>query len=269
MIRLVYSSALFCEPLLYAFSNQPMQQVIKLEKIQEMECLAKLESGEAEIALLTPLAYARSKGKILLVKDLMIHSQTAGKNILLFFKGELKNFEKVYCQELKKENSFEKFLADLVLREYFELDIDWQPLPANHLSVSLLNQLKVILLTGEPAYESLNDINTYIDLTEEWYLRTDLPFVQNVLCVHSSFRQPELLAKIQTSLQLGLANLKNIAEAYAKTHSQEYEIYYTLLTENYYYTPHPSNLESLEQLFQFMFYSGVVDYLPQIKLYSP
>jgi predicted solute-binding protein len=269
MIRLVYSSALFCEPLLYAFTKQAIQPDIKVEKIQEMECLAQLECGEAEIALLTPLAYAKSKGKVLLVKDLMIHSQTAGKNVLLFFKGELKNFEKVYCQELEKENSYEKFLADLVLREYFELDINWQPLPANHLSGSLLNQLKVILLTGESAYESLDEISTYIDLTEEWCLRTDLPLVQNVLCVHSSFRQPELLAKIRTSLQLGLANLKNIAEVYSKTHSQEYERYYTLLAANYYYTPHPGNLESLEQLFQYMFYSGVVDYLPQLKLYNP
>lgn len=268
MLRLVYSSSLICEPLLYAITHQLGRLGITVKKIPEMECLTKLENGEADIGLLTPLAYAKSKGQILLVEDLMIHSPLDGKNILLFFKGDLKSFGTVYCQEIKKENNFEKFLAELVLREYFELDINWQPLSAGFLTDSLLDQLKVILLTGELAFESLNQINTYIDLSEEWCLRTDLPLVQNVLCVHSSFRQPEQLENIRNSLRLGLADLKNIAENYARTHLQGWEFYHRLLSENYQYSLHPANLESLQQLFQYMFFSGIVDYLPQIKIFE-
>jgi predicted solute-binding protein len=269
MLRLVYSSSLICEPLFYTITHQPGPQGIKIEKLPEMECLTRLETKEAEIALLTPLAYAKSKGEILLVEDLMIHSLTDGRNILLFFKGDLKSFATVYCQEINKENSFEKFIADLVLREYFELDITWQPFSTNLLTASLLDKLKVILLTGEGAFESLNQINTYIDLSEEWCLRTDLPLVQNVLCVHSSFRQPEQLENIRNSLQLGLANLKDIAQYYAQTHKQRWEFYYHLLNENYQYSPNPARVESLQQLFQYMFYSGVVDYLPQVKIFEP
>jgi len=268
MIRLVYSSLLICEPLISIIDPHPLSTVFKIEKIPEVDCLTRLETGEADLGLLTPLSYARSKGKILLVEDIMIHSPIAGKNVLLFFKGDLKNFRTVYCQEFKKENSYERFLAEMVLQEYFELDITWQPLPTGSLTDSLLDQLKIILLTGELAFESLNQINTYIDLSEEWCLRTDLPLVQNMLCVHSSFQHPEYVEKIRQSLQLGLANLRGIAENYAQTHSQGWEFYHRLLTENFHYSPNPANLESLQQLFQYMFYSGLVDYLPQIKIFE-
>jgi predicted solute-binding protein len=268
MIRLVYSSPLICEPILAAIGHQRVLDGFKIEKIPELDCLARLETGQADLALLTPLGYARSKGEILLVEDVMIHSPTAGKNVLLFFKGDLKNFKTVYCQESKKGNHFERFLAEMVLQEYFELDITWQQLPPDSLSNSLLDQLQVILLTGEPAFESINQINTFIDLSEEWCLRTDLPLVQNMLCVHSSFQHPEYVEKIRQSLQLGLADLRGIAENYAQTHSQGWEFYHRLLTENFHYSPNPANLESLQQLFQYMFYSGLVDYLPQIKIFE-
>jgi predicted solute-binding protein len=268
MIRLVYSSPLICEPLLAAINHEGLLDGFKIEKIPELDCLTRLETGETDLALLTPLGYAKSKGEILLVEDVMIHSPIAGKNVLLFFKGDLKNFKTVYCQDFKKENHYERFLAEMVLQEYFELDITWKQLPADSLTNSLLDQLQVILLTGEPAFEFVNQIDTFIDLSEEWCLRTDLPLVQNMLCVHSSFQYPEQLQKIRHSLQLGLTDLRSIAENYARTHSQGWEFYHRLLSENYQYSSNPVNLESLQQLFQYMFYSGVVDYLPQIKLFE-
>lgn len=268
MLRLVYSSSLICEPLFYSLRHHSNQSTISIEKLSEMECLHKLETTQADLALLTPLAYGKSKGNIYVVKDYLIHSPNLGKNVLLFFKGSLTNFKTVYCEPLEKENSFEKFLADWVLREYFELDIDWQELPTQNVDKNLLNQLNVILLTGEKAFETFNQIDSYLDLSEEWCLRTELPLIHNLLCVHSSFTHTDQLPHLQKSLNEGLKNLPAIAKEYAQSHSQNWTIYYDMLSKNYQYSPHPASYESLEQVFHYMFYSGIVDYLPELKIYN-
>jgi len=268
MLHLVYSSPLICEPLIYNLRHQSDQSKISVEKLSEMECLNKLETHQADLALLTPLAYGKSKGNIYVVKDYMIHSPNLGRNVLLFFKGNLTNFNTVYCEPFKKENSFEKFLADWVLREYFEIDVDWQLLFTPIVDEHLLNQLKVILLTGEKAFETFNQIDSYLDLSEEWCLRTELPLILNLLCVHSSFAHADQLASLQKSLAEGLKNLSAIAKEYAHSHSQNWTVYYDLLSKNYQYFPHPASQESLEQIFQHMFYSGIVDYLPELKIYN-
>lgn len=268
MLRLVYSSSLICEPLFYNLRHQSNQSIISVEKLPEMECLNKLETNQADLALLTPLAYGKSKGNIYVVKDYIIHSPNFGRNILLFFKGSLRNFNTVYCEPFKKENSFEKFLADWVLREYFEIDVDWQLLPTQIVDTHVLNQLKVILLTGEKAFETFNQIDSYLDLSEEWCLRTELPLIHNLLCVHSAFAHADQLLSLRQSLTEGLKNLPAIAEEYAQSHSQNWTIYHDLLSKNYQYFPHPAGQESLEQIFQHMFYSGIVDYLPELKIYN-
>ncbi len=87
MPRLVYSSSLICEPLFYEFLRTPGQSIMTIEKLPEMQCLDELETSRADFAMLTPLAYAKSKGNIYIVKDFLIHSPISGRNVLLFLKG--------------------------------------------------------------------------------------------------------------------------------------------------------------------------------------
>jgi len=268
MLPIYYSTSLICDPILYAISENKIEHQLEPKIIPESAILEGLMNGSIPIGFISPLSYARTKGDVFLINDFAIYSPHSGKNSLLFFKGSLEHIDHVFYQTQQISGDFERFIANWVLKETFGILPQWHEVPELSLTSKNLEKHEVIFVHGAEAMDLYPDYENYVDLGEEWTLNTRLPLVHQVLAVSKLFAEREALERLRLSRELGLRNLMKISKAYAKNHSQNWDIYFDILTEDYQFYPTVQVWESLSELMSMMFYSNVVDYLPDLKIYQ-
>ncbi len=268
MIRFVSSFRLLSAPLLYAIENKMTDNDVSIHYLPEEEVFNQLKEGKADAGLLSPLAYGKSTGEILLVRDFMISSPKAGSNALLFFKGNLTNINTIHYPENPFTGDYDRFIAELVLKEFYEIETAWIPVAGLTPDLSALEKYKVIFIPHPQAFDIYSDYTNFIDLSEEWSLRTDLPMVQGLLCVHRSFHNSDFLKRLRLSRELGLRNLMKIAKTYAAKHPRSWDIYFDLLNENYLYYSNQSGWDALQKLISYLFFYARTDYITELKFFE-
>lgn len=268
MFSLTYSTPLICNPILYAIQEDQIDNPFQLKLMPETHILKGLKDGSLEMGFLSPLSYAHNQGEFQIVSDFVVQSPQTGKNALIFFKDSINNISRIYYRKDKFTGDFDRFIAQWVLHEIFEIDAEWKAIEQLSLNKQTLEDYEVIFVYGEDAFEFYRDFDNYIDLTEEWTLNTRLPLVHQLLCVSKSFNDKSALDKLRLSRELGLRNLMKISKSYAEQHSQNWDIYFEILNETYRYLPDNQVWKALEQLLSSMFFGNVVDYLPKIKIYQ-
>jgi predicted solute-binding protein len=268
MISLAFSTPFICNPILYAIQENQIENPIRLEYMAEEKILDELMHGSLKFGFLSPLSFALSQGELEIVSDFVIQSFQTGKNALLFFKGSLKNITQIFYKKDSYTGDFDRFIGEWIIREIFELDVEWKAIEDLSMNEKNIEKYEVIFVFGEDAFELYCDYDNYIDLTEEWTLNTRLPLIHQLLCVSSSFNDKAALEKLRLSRELGLRNINKISRSYAENHSQNWDHYHKILTDAYGYVPDRQSWEALEQLLSSMFYGNIVDYLPEIKIYQ-
>jgi predicted solute-binding protein len=268
MLLLGYSTELICRPILYAIQEKQIENVFQLQLMPESNILGRLKDGSLQMGFLSPLSYAHNQGEFQIVSDFLIQSPQTGKNALIFFKDSLNKLSHIYYRKDIYTGDFDRFIAEWVLREIFNLEVTWKPKEKLSLNNRSIEKYEMIFIYGEDAFDSYSDYDNYIDLTEEWTLNFQLPLVHQILCVSSSFTDKTALEKLRLSRELGLRNLLKISKSYAEHHTQEWHTYFDILNETYQYVQDGQVWQSLKQLLSSMFYGNVVDYLPEIKIYQ-
>ncbi|MBN2364632.1 MAG: hypothetical protein EH225_00645 [Calditrichaeota bacterium] len=266
-MNLVSSLPFLSLPVLYAIENNLVEHHINIKYLHENDILSSLTEGSADAAFISPLTFARNTSGLQIVRDFTVNSPNYGRNALLFFSGNLTSIDTIYFESGKDNNEFDLFLAEVVLKEYFEIIPQWEKIENVIPDSKALASHKVIFIPSPISFDMYPDYENYIDLSEEWSLQTELPLVHGLLCVTNSFKDRESLAKLRLSRELGLRNLMKIAKRYAENHPQNWDVYFDLWNEKYQYYPVPETWDSLEQLFSYMFYYARAEYYPELKFY--
>ena len=268
MLVLPHSAELLCNPILYGIQEALIENPFQLKLMPESHILRGLKDGSLEMGFLSPLSYSHNQGEFRIVSDFIIQSPQTGKNALIFFRGSLQEINQVCYRKNEFTGDFERFIAQWVLQEIFNIEVEWQGIENLVLNEQTLEEHDVIFIYGENAFEYYSEFDNYIDLTEEWTLNKRLPLVHQLLCVSNSFTHNTALEKLRLSKELGLRNLMKISKSYAQRHSQSWDVYFDILNETYSYVPNSQVWIALDQLLSSMFYGNVIDYLPDIKIYQ-
>ena len=268
MIKLLYPSELLCSPVIYPLKNQMVDSTLSCKYVEEGKIIAELMEGSADLGFISPLSYARSQGDLKIFREFIISSPQAGRNSLLFFKGELTSIDKIYFAKNSPMIDYHQVIANNVLNEIFDIEPQWQEVENLTISEESIEKYQVIFLSGNLAYDTFIDFENYIDLTEEWSLKMNLPMVHLILCCSRKYQDFTTIQNLQLSLKIGLNNLMKISKAYSEEHDQSWDIYFDLLDKNFRFFPELSDWEGLHHLFQYMFYANVVEYLPEIHFFD-
>jgi predicted solute-binding protein len=267
MIELVYSPELISKPLLYGIENNLIEHKIDLVQLPETQLFDFLESGKSQIGVISPLVYAKSRGNLFILNDFTISSPRCGRNALLYFQGNLKSIDKIWINR-GIEKSYDKFTAQVVLKEMLNIDANWQFFDNSEDILSSLKKFNVLFFSGEKAFDLFKDHENFIDLSEEWIVNTSFPYVHRILVVHRSFDDMDTLNALRLSQNLGTKNLKKIGEKHAQDALQSWDIYFELLNEMYHYFPDELSWASLENILQYAFYYGECDYYPELRFFN-
>ncbi len=259
----VASNDVIIEPFIYPLKQNLVRSPLQLEYLREEDIFSGLLENRLQAGFITPLQYARSQDKLAIVEDLVIATRQYGRNCLLFFQEDLKQINRIYFPRAIQD-SYELFLARLVLGEFFDIETEWtatHPFPPIE---EALEKFPVLFLSGSEAFRGFSLVENYIDLTEEWSLKTRHSLVHRLLVIRRDQDARNLKETMQMALELGRRNLKKISQQLANQYELPWDLFHDLFTTRYQFIADEETWSSLREILQFAFYYGETEYYPEI-----
>ncbi|RMI17497.1 MAG: hypothetical protein D6681_03295 [Calditrichaeota bacterium] len=261
MIRLGTTYHIISAPLHYALLNpgfvhpfQPVRQSL------EDNCRDLLQ-GKLDVALISPLDFARHSSDLKLIGDIAVYTTERSRYALLFFRENLPSIHRV---AVWRENTLYHLLARIVLNEFYEMGIEWEHLTTLKPVEEILETYEACLLEEEAAVSNYLKMDNYLDVVEEWHDKTGRHFVHQVMAVPRDGQTADFIESLLQAREVGMRHLARIAREHATTGEVSWDAYFDLLNEIFSFYPTEETWEHLREYFEYLFYYGIIDYMPSM-----
>lgn len=261
MIRLGSTPDIHARPLHAALAEGELRSGISVISQDTVSNCRDLIAGRLDVALVSALDYARNSSELKLVRDFAVYSGQGSRNALLFFRENLGPLTAVAAPLLDTPY---QLLARIVLNEFYEQEVEWEAVEAVDSLEDALRQYPAVFLEGDPAMALSRVRDNFLDIVSEWSDKTELPFVHLLLAVPRESETTAFLAPLATAREVGMRRLMEIARAAAGPDSPDWDFYFDLITDTYRYYPDVDMWHGLRQYYEFLFYYGLVDFLPDV-----
>jgi chorismate dehydratase len=251
-------SHLYTKPLTYGLERNP--QAIDLHVDLSSLNALRLKSRELDIALLSPIDYARNSGEYRVVPDLCVNSRTSNHTILLHFKEGLRRITTVAADI---GSTSELVLAKIILSEKYDSNPQFLPMKPD--LTAMLGRADAALLVGGMAPFMRYEQECTIDLVEEWTDVTNLPYVHALWVTRDERINPSVAYLLKQSHQEGLRHLAEIASAAADENNLDPARCESYLSSFGYFLDGDA-MESLSEFYRYGYYYGVLGEIPEIHL---
>ncbi len=257
LCRLSIINYLNAEPLNYGFKRGLNYQNFYLKFQGPAASCDSLKLGEVDAGLISSIEYQRIPD-LKIISNLCIGSQDSARSVLIFSKVP---FDEIKSLALDTSSRTSVVLGQILLKEKFGCS----DLKTTYLMPDLRVMLRdhdAALMIGDQAMRSNSDGLLVLDLSHEWKLHTNLPFVFAFWGVHP--RAPKALNGrplqwfFEESFRQGNENLSTIIEEakiplrWSETQLRAY------FTENISYHLGPKEKASLALFYEKAFSHGFV-----------
>jgi chorismate dehydratase len=255
--------ALEFQPLIYGLKGNLIDHNLKLMQSTPNNSAKRLREGEVELALIPSLEYARKKEIWNIIPDICISCSGVIKNRQLFFKKGLKDIKTV-AVDSNAEMSW--ILLKILMKEKFMMNPEFVKMDPD--IDKMFSRAEAALLVGDNALRYIPRYKSRLDLNEEWEDLTGLPFVYAFWAGREFTIHDKDVSTIINSFELGKRNIEKISKEYAKSHSEEWPVYHDILTKNTQYIFSDSEQDGLSEYFNYAFFFGFIEYLPDLKFFT-
>lgn len=233
------------------------QFAVKEQSLQEN--YDDLINKKLDAAFIAPADYAKDSSLLKLVKDVAIYSRGESRYSVLFFQENLMNINEIAYHS---ETGY-KDLTSLVLNEFFEINPSWKLTSGKKSIGDLLSTYQAALLNGEEALENFSETENKLDITDQWWDKTGLSFVHQVIALRRDLAEIDWIEQIYHARDAGIKSLKQISKNYSDYHKNDPEFYLDLLTNIYHYTMDESVWQECAEYLKYLFYYGKIRFIPQ------
>ncbi|MBN2707867.1 MAG: menaquinone biosynthesis protein [Calditrichaceae bacterium] len=256
-------SFLNAKPLVYGLEKRIVQHDFILQKDVPSVCAQRLKEGEVDLGIIPSIEYAQSKGSWKIIPDLCISSKGAVKSVNLFFKKDLQDLNVI---ALDTSSRTSVALLKIILKEKFQIEPEYMFM-APDLN-EMFKKADAALIIGDRALHYQAENPSHLDLGEEWYDLTGLPFVFALWAGHELSINKDDLEIVRQSYQAGKENLEEIAREFASVHPLAWDAYYDYLCKNVVYTFGEDEKEGLMEFYRYAFYFGLIKHIPELLFYE-
>ncbi len=246
-------------PLIYGLQKGVVKHDFKLELADGKTCVRRLVQGEAELALIPSVEYAKGKGAWKIIPQVCIAHKGEAGDMALFFNKDLHTLRRI---AVDARYPAAIALLHIILREKYELEaelIEMTPdLPY------MLRQADAALLSGDLALHAQADFPAHLDLGEEWFDLTGLPFVSAIWAGHEIGLREDEAHMVQQSAEFGRQNIAKISKEFAVSRNRDFEFYKRHLQNRTYYEFGSAEREALIEFFHYAFYLGLIEHIPEL-----
>lgn len=232
----------------------------KIIKDNPQKCVQNMLEGQQDIGILSSLDYAMGKGNWRIIPDVCIAGKGAIKTINLFFNRDIRTINKVAIEPDQKTSNA---LLKIILSEKYEISPEFISIPGN--LAQKLELSDAALLTGESAFNQQQSNEFHLDLGEEWYDLTGLPFVY-ALWIYNDLSLPaEYIEIVKDRCTNHRPDLEISAKKMAKATKIDWLNYYDLFTTIICYHFGNEEREGLNEFFRYAFFYGIIEHIPDLR----
>jgi predicted solute-binding protein len=265
--RLAVSDAVYLKPLLFGLdrTDSPFDLVRDIPAINAIK-LSERSDGIRN-AFLSPIDYARHGGEYRIVPDICVASSSQTNTIQLVLKSNLRNIERI---AIDVRFTSEIILANIILLEKYRnqsTHSKLQFIPMMPDADAMLAKADAALIVQDNL-QMISHAGTFtIDLVEEWYDLTGLPYVHGFWVGREEELSQTEAQALLTAKNNGILLKSQIAQSVA----QHQNLSINELTDymsTFSYDFGNKEEESLSEFIQYAYFHGVIGDVPEINFFD-
>lgn len=265
--KLAVSNALYLKPLLVGLDNvdSPFELIVDSPAMNAVK-LSKRSEG-IKNAFLSPIDYARYGGEYCIVPNICVSSFRNRNSIKLFIKPKISNVESI---AVDVRFASEIVLANIILKEKFKNLPSHNKIKiiptASNLDEMFAKTDAILYVSEFPEKVDLSS-EFSIDLIEEWYDMTELPYVFGFWVGREEDTTEEELQAFFDAKNKGMLSKQQIISKASADYRLEYQVVYDYLSE-FSYDFGESEKESLSEFIHYAYYHGIITDVPEIRFFD-
>jgi chorismate dehydratase len=261
MIRVAAVSYLNARPLVEGMTRPPLSDRFSVAWCTPAECARRLHEGDADLALLPSIEYARSAERLEIVPGVAIGSKGPVRSVLLYTRVPLPRVRSIALNaESRTSNALVTVLfAGEGARPALELcEPDLGTMLESHDAALLIGDAALFT----PAPEGVR----VIDLGEAWTeTQGGLPFVYAFWVARPGVLDRDDYRQIHASKAYGRAHLRQIAEDFEFRGRRDPGLCHSYLSESVRYRLGNRQIEGLETFYRLAARHGLIEGAPPIR----
>ncbi|GEM_PF-666256 len=258
-----FSSSYLSAPLVSAFLTNDIKHAYKIYTSETALCAEMLVNGQADFGLISSIDYEAGKGDWLIAPNIGISCKKESYWATLFMKEGVNVLKNI---AVDRHAVNETALLRIVLQEKYEIEPQ-----INQMEPQIEEMLKnndAALLVGENALKQLKKYPTHIDICEEWYDLSGLPFVISIWAGHELGFDAGDIARINQAKVHGEYHLETIIKQFCSEKNLPKIINGAFYKEVFALDLKDEEKEALQEFYQYAFYLGIFDNIPELHFYE-
>jgi chorismate dehydratase len=220
----------------------------------------QLHAGAIDLGMIPSIEYAA--GEYAIVPGIAIGSRGPVRSVNLFHRGPLEDVRRV---ALDASSRTSVALLRILLRERLRRDPEF--VTQRPVVPEMLAAADAALVIGDPALDFKGDV-ARLDLGDEWWRLTGLPFVFAFWAGRPGAIGPQDVARLQASLAAGLQALPAIASSYNGHGPGDAERYERYLRSNIVFTLGEAELAGLREFYRRAQVLGLIPKVPELRFHG-
>jgi cyclic dehypoxanthinyl futalosine synthase len=226
-------------------------------------CAERLATGDADLGLIPVGAYATSREELRIVPGIAIAGHGAVRTVLLVGEVPWEQMREIALDGASRSSAM---LVRLLCHER-GLTPAFREVPHDEV-LDAARGTTGALVIGDAGFDAEARFPHVQDLGAAWHELTGLPFVYAVWAGRPDAVDADAIARLQRSLDDGLAARPIIARAHAEAHGGDPAVYESYLSHNIRYRLGAAELSGLAAFFSRARAAGLIDGTPRARLYE-
>ena len=256
-VRLGAVSYLNAEPAVHGLEADPG---FRLERDVPSRVARRLHAAEVDLGIIPSIEYCF--GHYAIVPGCAIASRGPVRSVCLFHHGPL---EKIRRVALDTSSRTSVALAKVLLRERLGRSPQYVPMAPS--LVDMLAVADAALLIGDPALDA-EDRAPRLDLGEEWFRATGLPFVFAFWAGRPGAVTPAGVRRLREALAEGRRAFADIARAQARGSEARAALYEEYLRSNIVYELGEREVAGLREFYRRAHALSIVPAVPELRFHA-
>jgi chorismate dehydratase len=272
-------------PLVWGFTDGPLQGKYDLSFTVPSQCAEALRTGAADIAIIPAIEYQRIANLVIL-PGMAIASKARVRSLLLLSKKPIEQACSIALDRSSRSTqTLTRILCDRlwkIVPDFFEIAPDLSTMldradaalligdPALRLAIAIEEQAQrgshELICTGAAAGIPQVEALYVYDIVEEWRALAELPAVLAVWAARPEIATAALIEDFQNSRDLGLQQLAQISERAAADLQLPTEDLHRYLAENIDFSLDEDNLHGLSAYFSYAAQMGLIPKLNTVTI---
>jgi len=213
-------------PFIYGLKESGFEKRVILETDHPAQCAAKLIDGKVDIGLI-PVAALPMLKKYQIITDFCLGAYGKVRTVMLLSNCP---FEEIKTINLDYRSRSSATLAKILAKNAWSREFKWNNTTESFDFVDIAENNAVVLI-GDQCFEIENKFKYRIDLAEEWYKFSGLPFAFACWTANRELDHA-FLEDFNNALRTGVDNIPAVVDRFGKTGAITGDNLMKYLTEN-------------------------------------